>query len=63
MSSNPNRQQHRSEYRTPTTNQPETPDDGRTSTEETAAAPSMFAPVERPTMPEMFETAAEYEDR
>jgi hypothetical protein len=68
MSSNPNRRPTETAYRPPTTQQPAIPDPDRPSQpdspdSDSSSAPSVFAPIERSSLPEMFETEAEYQDR
>ncbi|WP_136686657.1 hypothetical protein [Halorhabdus amylolytica] len=63
MSSNPNRRPTQITYRPPTTDQPEIPERDREPRGEGDAAPSVFSPTDRVSLPEMFETEADYQDR
>ncbi|WP_154551951.1 MULTISPECIES: hypothetical protein [unclassified Halorhabdus] len=68
MSSNPNHRPTETAYRPPTTQQPAIPERDRLSDPDSpdgnpSSAPSIFAPTERASLPDMFETEAEYHER
>ena len=63
MSTNPNRRPIQTAYRPPTTDQSPIPEREPNTGADTPTAPSMFSPVDHSTIPDMFETEAEYEDR